>query len=64
MPAPRTCPEEFRERAFREVRTTGRPITHVGKDLGIYDPTGGTPEQGRYLAMTDIFRPGAWLDPR
>ncbi|MER7922310.1 transposase [Streptomyces sp. NPDC096057] len=28
-------PDELRERAVREVRTTGRPIAHVAKDLGI-----------------------------
>jgi transposase len=26
----------LRERAVREVRTTGRPIAHVAKDLGIH----------------------------
>ncbi|MEU9979298.1 IS3 family transposase [Streptomyces sp. NPDC051014] len=36
MPAPRKCPDELRERAVREVRTTGRPIAHVAKDLGIH----------------------------
>ncbi|MGK3111184.1 transposase [Streptomyces sp. WAC05858] len=36
MPAPRKYPDELRERAVREVRTTGRPIAHVAKDLGIY----------------------------
>ncbi|GAB2331811.1 transposase [Streptomyces variabilis] len=36
MPAPRTYPDELRERAVREVRTTGRPIAHVAKDLGIH----------------------------
>ncbi|MGA4900902.1 transposase [Streptomyces griseoincarnatus] len=36
MPAPRTHPDELRERAVREVRTTGRPIAHVAKDLGIH----------------------------
>ncbi|MEI5598702.1 hypothetical protein ACKI2C_43065 [Streptomyces brasiliscabiei] len=25
----------MRERAIREVRTTGRPVAHVVKDLGI-----------------------------
>ncbi|MFI1337619.1 transposase [Streptomyces sp. NPDC020845] len=29
-------PDELRERAVREVRTTGRPIAHVAKDLGIH----------------------------
>src|SRR3954464_12194415 len=36
MPAPRKYPDELRERAIREVRTTGRPIAHVAKDLGIH----------------------------
>ncbi|MGW0916886.1 transposase [Streptomyces sp. NPDC002784] len=36
MPAPRRYPGELRERAVREVRTTGRPIAHVAKDLGIH----------------------------
>ncbi|MFJ9034777.1 transposase [Streptomyces sp. NPDC102274] len=39
MPAPRKYPDELRERAVREVRevrTTGRPIAHVAKDLGIH----------------------------
>lgn len=36
MPAPRRYPDELRERAVREVRTTGRPIAHVAKDLGVH----------------------------
>ncbi|WP_217132889.1 transposase [Streptomyces sp. AC558_RSS880] len=36
MPAPRKYPDELRERAVREVRTTGRPIAHVAKCLGIH----------------------------
>jgi transposase len=36
MPAPRQYPDELRERALREVRSTGRPIAHVAKDLGIH----------------------------
>jgi transposase len=36
VPAPRKYPHELRERAVREVRTTGRPIAHVAKDLGIH----------------------------
>ncbi|MDK0523920.1 transposase [Streptomyces sp. ML-6] len=36
MAAPREYPDELRERAVREVRTTGRPIAHVAKDLGIH----------------------------
>ncbi|MEU2165442.1 transposase [Streptomyces sp. NPDC019208] len=34
MAAPRKCPDGLRERAIREVRATGRPVTHVA-DLGI-----------------------------
>lgn len=33
MPAPRKYPDGLRERVIREVRTTGRPIAHVAKDL-------------------------------
>lgn len=36
MPAPRTYPDELRERAVREVQTSGRPVAHVAKDLGIH----------------------------
>ena len=36
MPAPRKYPDELRERAVREVRSTGRPVTHVARDLGIH----------------------------
>lgn len=36
MPAPRKYPDELRERAIREVRSTGRPIAHVAKGLGIH----------------------------
>ncbi|MFJ8545905.1 transposase [Streptomyces sp. NPDC093586] len=36
MAAPRKHPGELRERGVREVRTTGRPIAHVAKDLGIH----------------------------
>ncbi|MGW7610495.1 transposase [Streptomyces sp. NPDC054766] len=36
MPAPRKYPDELRERAIREVRTTGRPVAHVAKDLNIH----------------------------
>ncbi|MTE17576.1 transposase [Streptomyces sp. TRM43335] len=39
MPAPRKYPDELRERAVREVRTTGRPIAHVARDPG--HPQGG-----------------------
>ncbi|MET9460011.1 transposase [Streptomyces canus] len=40
MPAPRKYPDELCERAVREVRTTGRPIAHVAKDLGIHCAAG------------------------
>ncbi|WP_409467312.1 transposase [Streptomyces sp. HC307] len=36
MPAPRKYPDELRERAVREVRTAGRPVAHVARDLGIH----------------------------
>ncbi|MGW1998607.1 IS3 family transposase [Embleya sp. NPDC001921] len=36
MPAPRKYPDELRERAIREVRTSGRPVAHVARDLGIH----------------------------
>ncbi|MFE4054208.1 transposase [Streptomyces sp. YIM B13518] len=36
MPAPHKYPDELRERAVGEVRTTGRPIAHVARDLGIH----------------------------
>lgn len=36
MAAPRTYPDELRERAVREVRATGRPVAHVARDLGIH----------------------------
>lgn len=36
MAAPRKYPDELRERAIREVRATGRPVTHVARDLGIH----------------------------
>jgi transposase len=36
VPAPRKYPDELRERAVREVRSTGRPVTHVARDLGIH----------------------------
>ncbi|MEV6537170.1 transposase [Streptomyces sp. NPDC051639] len=29
-------PDELRERAVREVQTSGRPVAHVAKDLGIH----------------------------
>ncbi|MFD7854040.1 transposase [Streptomyces microflavus] len=37
MPASRKYPDELRERAIREVRSTGRPIAHVAKGLGIHN---------------------------
>ncbi|GGV57551.1 insertion element IS6110 uncharacterized 12.0 kDa protein [Streptomyces spectabilis] len=36
MPALRKYPDELRERAVREVQTSGRPVAHVAKDLGIH----------------------------
>lgn len=36
MPAPRKYPDELRERAVREVRSTGRPVAQVARDLGIH----------------------------
>ncbi|MFD1277549.1 transposase [Streptomyces kaempferi] len=36
VPAPRKYPDELRERAIREVWTTGRPVARVAKDLGIH----------------------------
>ncbi|MFE6868593.1 transposase [Kitasatospora sp. NPDC057692] len=36
MPAPRKYPNELRDRAVREVRSTGRPVAHVARDLGIH----------------------------
>jgi transposase len=36
MPAPRKYPDELRERAIREVQTSGRPVAHVARDLGIH----------------------------
>lgn len=36
MPAPRKYPDELRERAVREVRSTSRPVAHVARDLGIH----------------------------
>ncbi|MFE6155820.1 hypothetical protein [Streptomyces sp. NPDC057889] len=34
MPARRTYPDELREHAIREVRSTDRRIAHVERDLG------------------------------
>ncbi|MER6434379.1 transposase [Streptomyces sp900105245] len=36
VPAPQKDPSELRERAVREVRSTGRPMTHVARGLGIH----------------------------
>ncbi|MFF0451387.1 transposase [Streptomyces sp. NPDC004609] len=36
MPVPRKYPDELRERAVREVRTLGRPVARVARDLGIH----------------------------
>jgi transposase len=35
MPAPRKYPDELRGRTVREVRTSGRPVAHAARDLGI-----------------------------
>ncbi|MFJ3311084.1 IS3 family transposase [Streptomyces sp. NPDC086549] len=35
-PAPRKYPDELRERAVREVQTSGRPVAYVARDLGIH----------------------------
>lgn len=35
MSAPRKFPAELRERAVRHVFESGRPISHVARDLGI-----------------------------
>lgn len=36
MAASRKYPDELREHVIREVRATGRPVTHVAKGLGIH----------------------------
>ncbi|MFG2639236.1 transposase [Streptomyces sp. NPDC048362] len=36
MPALRKYPGALRERTVREVRSSGRPIAHVARDLGIH----------------------------
>ncbi|MER6958699.1 transposase [Streptomyces sp. NPDC000618] len=36
LPGPRKYPDELRERAVREVQTSGRPVPHVVRDLGIH----------------------------
>ena len=36
MPAPRRYPDELRERAVREVQSSGRPVAHVARALGIH----------------------------
>ncbi|MFJ5780321.1 transposase [Streptomyces sp. NPDC093094] len=36
MPAPSKYPDELCERAVREVRTSGRPVSHAARDLGIH----------------------------
>ncbi|MFB7868103.1 transposase [Streptomyces sp. NPDC056069] len=36
MPAPRKYPDELRERAVRKVRSTGRLVTHVARDLRVH----------------------------
>ncbi|MFC8591749.1 transposase [Streptomyces atroolivaceus] len=35
MSAPSKYPDELRERAVREVRTSGRPVARVAKGLGV-----------------------------
>ncbi|MFF8848296.1 transposase [Streptomyces sp. NPDC015127] len=35
MPVPREYPDGLRERAVREVQTSGRPIAQVARDLGM-----------------------------
>ncbi|MFE3323261.1 transposase [Streptomyces sp. NPDC059176] len=50
MPAPRKYPDELRERAVREVQTSGRPVAHVAQDLGIHKEAlrgWGPPGRGR-----------------
>ncbi|MEU6602926.1 transposase [Streptomyces flaveolus] len=50
MPALRKYPDELRERAVREARSSGRPVAHVARDLGIRKeaPTGlGPSGRGR-----------------
>lgn len=37
MPRPRKYPDELRERAVRLAVESGRPISHVAKDLGVGD---------------------------
>ncbi len=37
--------EEFKHKAVELVRTTGRPIAEVAKELGIYDSTLGNLEE-------------------
>ncbi|MYR54959.1 transposase [Streptomyces sp. SID625] len=35
MRAPRRYPDGLRERAVREVRSTGRPTAHAARDMGL-----------------------------
>ncbi|MDI9887185.1 transposase [Streptomyces sp. HNM0645] len=62
MPAPRKYPDELRERAVREVRTTGRPIAHVAKDLGIHKEALG--ERGFFSTSEDYALPGDDVETR
>lgn len=39
MPAPRKYPPEFRDRAVELVRSTGRPVAQVARELGINTET-------------------------
>ncbi|MFD7499298.1 transposase [Streptomyces sp. NPDC059832] len=36
MPVPRKYPDELRERVVCEAQTSGRPVAHVARDLGIH----------------------------
>jgi transposase len=39
VPAPRKYPPEFRDRAVELVRSTGRPVAQVARELGINTET-------------------------
>ncbi|MFD7409759.1 transposase [Streptomyces sp. NPDC059866] len=56
MPAPRKYPDELRERAVREVRTSGRPVAHVAQDLGIHKEACGN------VRHLDERRPSAYRE--
>lgn len=36
MAAPKKYPDSLRQRAVEEVRSSGRPIAHVARDLGVH----------------------------